>query len=130
MKIRESLTFANAGDLARRLWRIDRYGDKHAHPSLPRLKSGVTGVVFDVAGVESVDGSGVQVLRDTVKGYVDRGVDVWFARVSGGEGGSVMKRMRKAGLVDMVGGKARFVGSVQDALGGHERVLVEEEGRE
>lgn len=114
IKIRESLTFANAGDLSRRLWRIDRYGDSRAHPSLPRLKMGVCGVVFDVAGVSSIDGSGAQVLKEMVDGYVARGVDVWFCRVSGGGEGKVGRRMKEAGIVDAC--KGRVVEGVDEAV--------------
>jgi high affinity sulfate transporter 1 len=120
VKIRESLTFANAGDLSRRLWRIDRYGDTHAHPSLPRLKQGVRGVVFDVAGVASMDGSGAQCIKDVVDKYVQRGVRVWFARVSP----AVAERMRRAGImrvcevVDSVDEAVRREDAVEDAEGG------------
>lgn len=116
IKIRESLTFANAGDLSRRLWRIDRYGDSHAHPSLPRLKQGVHGVVFDVAGVASIDGSGAKVVRDMVEKYVNRGVGVWFARVPGGETGVVRERFERAGIVELCGGPDRIVESVEEAV--------------
>lgn len=116
VKIRESLTFANAGDLSRRLWRIDRYGDSRAHPSLPRLKLGVRGVVFDVAGVASIDGSGAQVVQEMVKGYVNRGVGVWFARVSGGEDGPIRTRFGAAGIVALCGGPSHIVDSVEEAV--------------
>jgi MFS superfamily sulfate permease-like transporter len=112
IKIRESLTFANAGDLSRRLWRIDRYGDSHAHPSLPRLMTGIRGMVFDVAGVGSIDGSGAQVMREMVEGYVERGVSLWFARVTV----QIEKRMERAGILGLVGGSERVVDSVEEAL--------------
>jgi MFS superfamily sulfate permease-like transporter len=124
IKIRESLTFANAGDLSRRLWRIDRYGDTRAHPSLPRLKQGVRGVVFDVAGVASLDGSGAQCVRDMVDGYIARGVRVWFARISGGEEGEVGQYMRRAGItalcqvIDGVDEAVRREDAVEEAEGG------------
>ena len=114
IKIREALTFANAGELERRLWRIDRYGDARAHPSLPRLRSGVRSVVFDVAGVASIDGSGTIVLKQMVLGYVARGVGVWFCRVSGGDDGKVARRMRDAGIVDACMG--RVVDGVEEAV--------------
>ncbi|KAA8906629.1 putative sulfate transporter [Sphaerosporella brunnea] len=123
IKIRESLTFANAGDLSRRLWRIDRYGDTRAHPSLPRLKQGVRGVVFDVAGVASMDGSGAQCVSDTVQLYVQRGVRVWFARV-GSEVGERMRRARITGggglcqVVDSVDEAVRREDAVEEAEGG------------
>lgn len=116
VKIRESLTFANAGDLSRRLWRIDRYGDSRAHPSLPRLRLGVRGVVFDVAGVASIDGSGAQVVQEMVKGYVNRGVGVWFARVSGREDGPIRARFDAAGIVALCGGPSHVVDTVEEAV--------------
>ncbi|KAI5809265.1 sulfate transporter family-domain-containing protein [Pyronema omphalodes] len=113
IKIRESLTFANTGDLSRRLWRIDRYGDSRAHPSLPRLKMGVRAVVFDVAGVASIDGSGAQVMKEMVEGYRNRGVAVWFARMS--TTGGVRKRFEMAGIVDLVK-QDHVVESVDEAV--------------
>jgi MFS superfamily sulfate permease-like transporter len=123
IKIRESLTFTNADELARRLWRIDRYGDTHAHPSLPRLKQGVSGIVFDVAGVGSIDGSGAQVMMEMVSAYVQRGVGVWFARISGGENGEVRNVMERAGIIECCGGSGRVVESVEVALKREEEAL-------
>jgi len=124
IKIRESLTFANAGDLSRRLWRIDRYGDSRAHPSLPRLKQGIRGVVFDIAGVASIDGSGAQVVKELVAGYVNRGVRVWIARVSGGEDGEVMVRLRRSGIAAVV----EIVDNVDEAVRREDAVEEAEAG--
>ncbi|KAF8532838.1 sulfate transporter family-domain-containing protein [Trichophaea hybrida] len=103
-------------NILRRLWRIDRYGDSRAHPSLPRLKQGVRAVVFDVAGVASLDGSGAQVVKEMVEKYVDRGVGVWFARVPGGETGAIRERFDRAGIVDLCGGPEKIMETVEDAV--------------
>lgn len=116
IKIREALTFANAGAMSQRLWRIDRYGDSHAHPSLPRLKSGVEALVFDIAGMASIDGSGAQELRQTLERYTSRGVKVWFCRVYGGVGGAVWTRMQRAGIVDLIGGPDHMVATTEEAV--------------
>ncbi|PWW73953.1 hypothetical protein C7212DRAFT_283826 [Tuber magnatum] len=127
VKMTEALTFANTGELKNRLRRLERYGDARAHPSLPRLRGrgrgrGTTGegggtnnVIFDVKGVKRMDGSGTQVLREIVDGYVKRGVAVWFSRAP-----SVNSRLWmgfvKSGIMERVGGKGHFVGSIDEAL--------------
>lgn len=120
VKMTEGLTFANTGELKNRLRRLERYGDARAHPSLPRLRGrshgegGTRTVVFDVKGVRRMDGSGTQVLTEIVKGYVEKGVGVWFSRVP--EGGGVWMMFVKSGIVEAVGGREHFVGSVEEAL--------------
>lgn len=119
VKMTEGLTFANTGELKNRLRRLERYGDARAHPSLPRLRgrSGAGGtrmVVFDVKGVRRMDGSGTQVLAEIVKGYVNKGVQVWFSRVP--KEGGVWEMFVESGIVGVVGGREHFVGSVEEAL--------------
>ncbi|KAH0612518.1 uncharacterized protein H6S33_008898 [Morchella sextelata] len=117
VKLTEGLTFANTGELKNRLRRLERYGDARAHPSLPRIRGrgvGTRTVVFDVKGVRRMDGSGTQVLTEIVRGYVNRGVAVWFSRVPM-EGG-VWAMFVKSGIVGVVGGESHFVGSVEEAL--------------
>ncbi|KAL9094271.1 MAG: hypothetical protein Q9165_003411 [Trypethelium subeluteriae] len=85
IKIPEPLFFANTGSLRARLSRLEAHGTPSAHPALPRVRSADQNrvVVFDVHGVTSLDGAGAQVLADVVRGYVERGVGVWFSRLPG-----------------------------------------------
>jgi len=76
-------------------------------------------MVFDVAGVGSIDGSGAQVMREMVEGYAERGVSVWFARATV----QIEKRMERAGILGLVGGSERVVDSVEEAL--REEIIVE-----
>ncbi|KAK6525945.1 hypothetical protein TWF281_010987 [Arthrobotrys megalospora] len=117
VKIPEPLTFANAGDLRNRLKRLEIYGSTIAHPSLPRLRSDEhnRNVVFDVHGMTSVDGSGAQVLKEIVEGYLERDVKVFFAR-GPRRTGEVWERMVRSGIVELVGGEKRFYEHVSDAL--------------
>lgn len=123
VKMTEGLTFANTGELKNRLRRLERYGDARAHPSLPRLRARAQGggregntrtVIFDVKGVRRMDGSGTQVLREIVGGYVQKGVAVWFSRCP--REGGVWEMFVESGIVAVVGGRSHFVGSVEEAL--------------
>ena len=134
VKIPEPLTFANTGELKSRLGRLERYGTSAAHPALPRLRreDSHRNVIFDIHGVTSLDGAGVQVLEEIVRSYRVRGVRVFFTRgpwpkaaVSLGlEGRDRADRhahpvwilMERAGIVDLVGGEAHFLDDVEDAL--------------
>lgn len=137
VKMTEGLTFANTGELKNRLRRLERYGDARAHPSLPRLRARAQGgsrggntrtVIFDVKGVRRMDGSGTQVLREIVGGYVQKGVAVWFSRCP--REGGVWEMFVESGIVAVVGGRSHFVESVEEALrlSGGVRVSNSDEG--
>lgn len=117
IKIPEPLTFANTGSLRARLQRLENYGAVKVHPSMPpmRRKEHNKNIIFDVHGVTSLDGAGAQVLRDIVRTYVDHDVKVIFCRCPK-EGSRVWQLLEDSGVVEMVGGRDMFVGSVQDAL--------------
>jgi MFS superfamily sulfate permease-like transporter len=117
VKIPEPLTFANTGSLRARLQRLERYGADKLHPSMPavRRKEHNKNIIFDVHGVTSLDGAGAQVLRDIVRTYVRSGVHVIFCRTPR-EGSRVWQLLEDSGVVEMVGGREMFVGSVQEAL--------------
>lgn len=119
VKIPEPLTFANTGELKARLRRLEMYGTPDAHPALPRLRSSEANrnVIFDIHGVTSIDGSGMQVLAEIVADYHDRGVRVFFSRgPTPGSRSPVWRLMLSSGVVDMCGGEDHFVGDVQEAL--------------
>lgn len=117
VKIPEPLTFANTGDLKNRLQRLELYGTTTAHPSLPRVRAPEhnKNIIFDVHGVTSIDGSGAQVLREIVDGYIDRGERVFFCRIPK-ETHPVYKTFAKSGIVERCGGPGHFVKSVNEAL--------------
>jgi MFS superfamily sulfate permease-like transporter len=117
VKIPEPLTFANTGELKTRLRRLELYGTNAAHPALPRLRREESNrnVIFDIHGVTSMDGSGTQVLEEIVRGYIERGVRVFFSRGPGAEH-PIWILMERAGIVELVGGPQHFVDDVQDAL--------------
>lgn len=54
-------------------------------------------------------------LEEIVRGYVDRGVRVFFSRAPG-EGTEIWKLLERSGILDTVGGKAHFVKDVGEAL--------------
>ncbi|KAI1775837.1 sulfate transporter family-domain-containing protein [Hypoxylon cercidicola] len=117
VKIPEPLTFANTGELKNRLRRLELYGTGNAHPALPRLRPQASNknVIFDIHGVTSMDGSGTQVLEEIVRNYRDRGVRVFFSRPVSRQN-KVWEMMERSGIVELVGGKNRFVDDVKDAL--------------
>ncbi|CAJ2512513.1 Uu.00g055280.m01.CDS01 [Anthostomella pinea] len=117
VKIPEPLTFANTGELKNRLRRLELYGTGKAHPALPRLRpqDSNRNVIFDIHGVTSMDGSGTQVLEEIVRNYRDRGVRVFFSRAPSREN-RVWELMERSGIVELVGGKHRFVDDIKDAL--------------
>ncbi|KAK3688902.1 ADP-ribosylglycohydrolase-domain-containing protein [Podospora appendiculata] len=117
VKIPEPLTFANTGELKARLRRLELYGTSQAHPALPRLRreDSNRNIVFDIHGVTSLDGSGMQVLEEIVRSYRDRGVRIFFSR-GPDTGSEVWKMMQRSGVVDLVGGQGHFVDDVHDAL--------------
>ncbi|KAI0892062.1 sulfate transporter family-domain-containing protein [Annulohypoxylon nitens] len=117
VKIPEPLTFANTGELKNRLRRLELYGTGNAHPALPRLRPQASNknVIFDIHGVTSMDGSGTQVLEEIVRNYRDRGVRVFFSRPVSRDN-KVWDLLERSGIVELVGGRHRFVDDVKDAL--------------
>ncbi|KAI1134736.1 sulfate transporter family-domain-containing protein [Hypoxylon sp. FL0543] len=117
VKIPEPLTFANTGQLKNRLRRLEFYGTGNAHPALPRLRPQASNknVIFDIHGVTSMDGSGTQVLEEIVRNYRDRGVRVFFSRPISRDN-KVWHLLERSGIVELVGGRHRFVDDVKDAL--------------
>lgn len=118
VKIPEPLTFANTGQLKNRLRRLELYGTNKAHPALPRLRheGSNRNVIFDIHGVTSLDGSGVQVLKEIVEDYRDRDTRVFFSRGPGNKKHHVWRLMEQSGIVDLVGGESHLVADVAEAL--------------
>merc|ERR1712000_67416 len=119
VKIPEPLTFANTGELKSRLRRLEMYGTSSAHPALPRLRSTDMNrnVIFDIHGVTSIYGSGMQVLTEIVTDYRERGARVFFSRgPTKRHGNAIWRMMQGSGIVDMCGGEGHFVDDVDEAL--------------
>ncbi|EEH50080.1 uncharacterized protein PADG_06159 [Paracoccidioides brasiliensis Pb18] len=127
VKIPEPLTFANTGDLKNRLRRLEFYGTTAAHPALPRVRAPEhnRNMIFDIHGVTSIDGSGIQVLSEIVQGYVDQGVRVFFCRYPR-PGTAIFRMMEKSGIVEAAGGMKHFTRSVDEALRLAERSDLDE----
>ncbi|KAF2225056.1 sulfate transporter family-domain-containing protein [Elsinoe ampelina] len=119
IKIPEPLTFANTGSLKDRLRRIEAHGTSLAHPALPRVrntdKDKDKTLILDCHGVTGMDPAAAQVLLEIVEGYADRGVRIYFCRVMG-KRSEVWRLMEVSGIVELVGGEGKFVGSVTEAL--------------
>lgn len=117
VKIPEPLTFANTGDLKSRLKRLEEHGTNAAHPALPRVRREEhnKNIIFDVHGVTSMDGAGAQVFSEIVASYRARDVNVFFCRAPS-ERSPVWKLFETSGIVEMCGGRSRFVNSVEAAL--------------
>jgi len=123
VKIPEPLTFANTGSLKDRLRRLEDLGTGSAHPAQPRtrIEEHTQNIIFDVHGVTSLDPAAAQVLLEIVTGYRDRGVRIFFCRVPSRRS-EVWRLMSVSGIVDVCGGEAHFVKSVQEALDLSERI--------
>ncbi|PGH23095.1 hypothetical protein AJ80_02869 [Polytolypa hystricis UAMH7299] len=117
VKIPEPLTFANTGDLKNRLRRLEFYGTNAVHPALPRVRSPEhnKNIIFDIHGVTSIDGSGIQVLCEIIQAYIDNGVSVFFCRLPR-QNSDVWRMIEKSSIVEICGGRAHFVRSVDEAL--------------
>ena len=117
VKIPEPLTFANTGELKARLKRLEHYGTNAAHPALPRVRHEAhnQNIIFDVHGVTSIDGSGIQVLTEIVEAYRKKDVRVIFCRLPLRRS-KVFRQFELSGIVEMCGGRQHFVESVDEAL--------------
>ncbi|KAG8627589.1 hypothetical protein KVT40_005072 [Elsinoe batatas] len=117
IKIPEPLTFANTGSLKDRLRRIEAHGTSLAHPALPSVRNTDKDktLILDCHGVTGMDPAAAQVLLEIIEGYTDRGVRIYFCRVMG-KRSEVWRLMEVSGIVELVGGEGKFVGSVTEAL--------------
>lgn len=57
IRIRESLNFANTGQLKERLRRLELYGEKKAHPSEAPKRDECIAIVIHMSDVETIDAS-------------------------------------------------------------------------
>lgn len=101
VRIPEPLSFANIGDLRRRLARIDKFHSLLVHPSQPGLDPGLATryVIFDCKGMTSLDASATQELYEIVKRYTLH-LRVAFSRVPTDQG--VRQMLKRLGIRAMV----------------------------
>ncbi|CAH7668793.1 sulfate transporter family-domain-containing protein [Phakopsora pachyrhizi] len=100
VKIRESLSFANAGGLRERLRRLEMFGYRKRHPSDSRERDHARMIVFHLGDVEKIDPSSLQILKEIFIEYKYRGVDIWICHLQGYKKLEIFKR---AGILEIVG---------------------------
>ncbi|QRV84284.1 sulfate anion transporter [Ceratobasidium sp. AG-Ba] len=116
VRVRESLDFANTGQLKERLRRLELYGPTRAHPSEAPRRHNASIILFHMSDVESVDASAVQIFKELCETYRERGVRVYFAHLRQTE----REKFDKAGIARVVG-EGHFTETVADAMSVIER---------
>ncbi|EGG08907.1 uncharacterized protein MELLADRAFT_77271 [Melampsora larici-populina 98AG31] len=111
VKIRESLSFANAGRLKEKLRRLEMYGYRRRHPSDERERDQTRMLVFHLGDVEKIDASALQIFKEIVVEYKMRDVEVWICHVIPNR----LVRFEKAGILAIVG-KDRILPNVNEVL--------------
>ncbi|KAL7424649.1 hypothetical protein Q5752_000333 [Cryptotrichosporon argae] len=81
VRIRESLSFANTGQLKERLRRLELYGMGKSHPSDAPRRENAKAIILHVGDVDEIDASATQILYELVKAYTERGVGIYFAHL-------------------------------------------------
>jgi MFS superfamily sulfate permease-like transporter len=81
VRIRESLSFANTGQLKERLRRLELYGPKKSHPSDSPRRKDAKAVILHMGDVDEIDASALQILSELVTSYHERGVGIYFAHL-------------------------------------------------
>ncbi|KAE8539601.1 hypothetical protein D1P53_003535 [Cryptococcus gattii VGV] len=99
VRIRESLSFANTGQLKERLRRLELYGMGKSHPSDEPRRESAKALILHMGDVEHIDASATQILYELTKAYHERGVGVHFAHLRPGQ----VKAFGIAGITDIVG---------------------------
>ncbi|QRV98356.1 sulfate anion transporter [Ceratobasidium sp. AG-Ba] len=116
VRVRESLDFANTGQLKERLRRLELYGPTRAHPSEAPRRHNASIILFHMSDVESIDASAVQIFKELCETYRERGVRVYFAHLRQTE----REKFDKAGIARVVG-EGHFTETVADAMSVIER---------
>ncbi|RXK40370.1 endoplasmic reticulum protein [Tremella mesenterica] len=99
VRIRESLSFANTGQLKERLRRLELYGAEKSHPSDEPRREHAKALILHMGDVEDIDASATQILLELTSAYVERGVGVHFAHLRT----SQMHKFEVAGITDLLG---------------------------
>ncbi|KAH8923288.1 sulfate permease [Atractiella rhizophila] len=99
VRIREVMTFANAGVLKERLRRLELYGHSPHHPSDEPRRREAEILIFHWADVEQIDAEAVHIVLEVVESYQRKGTVVYFTHVPP----RARLMMSKAGLIEKVG---------------------------
>ncbi|WVQ78791.1 hypothetical protein IAT38_000882 [Cryptococcus sp. DSM 104549] len=81
VRVRESLSFANTGQLKERLRRLELYGMGKSHPSDEPRRESAKALILHMGDVEEIDASATQILQELTQSYAERGVGVHFAHL-------------------------------------------------
>ncbi|ANB15613.1 hypothetical protein AWJ20_3250 [Sugiyamaella lignohabitans] len=119
VKIPEPLTFANTGDLANRLRRLELYGSMRVHPSHPRLveQDHIHYIIIDLRGMTECDSSAVHALHEIIVGYINRNITVIFTRMP--QDRVIRKMFEKSGINKIVVRQSKghaFFDTIENAL--------------
>ncbi|KAI9491188.1 sulfate transporter family-domain-containing protein [Zychaea mexicana] len=113
VRVEEPLYFVNTGQLKDRLRRIEHYGDLSVHPSEAPLRSdeNLSYIIFDLAGMETIDASAVQILYEIFESYHARDIHVYIVKVHP----NAMPLLERGGLLDLIGRRQLYT-DVADAI--------------
>ncbi|WWD16428.1 hypothetical protein CI109_100854 [Kwoniella shandongensis] len=111
VRIRESLSFANTGQLKERLRRLELYGMGKSHPSDEPRRESAKALILHMGDVEQIDASATQILYELTKSYNERGVGVHFAHLRPGH----IKSFQIVGITQLLG-PTRFHHDLRDAM--------------
>ncbi|KAH7908112.1 sulfate transporter family-domain-containing protein [Hygrophoropsis aurantiaca] len=111
VRIRESLDFANTAQLKERLRRLELYGPEHAHPSEEPRREAADVLVFHMGDVETCDASAVQIFRELLTTYQNRGVGLYVTHLRP----DLREMFERANIVKLLGEDA-FYETLGDAM--------------
>ncbi|CED83653.1 Sulfate/bicarbonate/oxalate exchanger SAT-1 and related transporters (SLC26 family) [Phaffia rhodozyma] len=111
IRIRESLNFANTGQLKERLRRLELYGPSKAHPSEAPRRTEANVIVIHMSDVEYIDASALAIFEEIAISYRARGVPIFFTHLRPTQ----KELFVKAGLVNILG-PAQFQDDVASAI--------------
>ncbi|WVQ93512.1 hypothetical protein IAU59_000586 [Kwoniella sp. CBS 9459] len=111
VRIRESLSFANTGQLKERLRRLELYGHGKSHPSDAPRREHAKALILHMGEVQEIDASAIQILFELTRAYHERGVGVHFASIRLNH----IDRFRIVGLTDLLG-PTHFHADLREAM--------------
>ncbi|WVW80234.1 hypothetical protein I302_102212 [Kwoniella bestiolae CBS 10118] len=111
VRIRESLSFANTGQLKERLRRLELYGHGKSHPSDEPRRESAKALIMHMGEVQEIDASAIQILYELSRAYHERGVGVHFASIKPGQ----IERFKIVGLTELLG-PTHFHKHLQEAM--------------
>lgn len=101
LRVEQTLYFANTGQLKNRLSRLERFADLHAHPALQEpLLPPVWDIALDMEHMPSIDATAVQILKETIEDYHERGIRIHIVKLRKGQ---PQKIFEDSGLQALIG---------------------------